>query len=577
MWQWVKSLSTLTTNWKCFKHLPLSSEKGLGPKTANGNGVDATHDITNQVPPLEGYSLYQVDPLMQELSLPAEAKKRVADFGAQLGEPELIRAGQLANEYIPELRTHDRYGHRQDTVDFHPAYHRMMAAGMGFGVHCLPWTKETPDVALHLERAAGHYMLSQIEAGVGCPLTMTFAGVPALRSSAPKELQEAWIPKLTAKQYDRQFAPVTQKTSATMGMAMTEKQGGSDVRANTTRATHLEGDYYSLRGHKWFCSAPMCDAFLTLAYTEKGLTCFFVPRWKPDDTVNSLRVVRLKNKLGNKSNASSEIEYEDTWAVKVGEDGRGVPTIIEMVNHTRLDCIIGSAALMRAALTQALHHVCHRQAFGAVLKDQPLMVNVLADLCLEVEAAWQMIVRLCRAYGLAHKDENERHFARIATAVAKFWVCKRCPSMVVECLECLGGNGYTEDFPLARLFRESPLLSVWEGSGNVISLDLLRSFSKEPESLKVFLGELSRSEHVTRQSLEAMVVGQTNPFAARRLAHILATRWQLQLLENSNTPGVAAAYLKCRIEHGSPVFGLHGKLKQSQKILDRFIEPFLPA
>ncbi|MFA5506666.1 MAG: acyl-CoA dehydrogenase family protein, partial [Vulcanimicrobiota bacterium] len=398
---------------------------------------------------------------------------------------------------------------------------------------------------------------------------------PALKNSAPPEILKTWIPKLTARQYDQRFVPVEGKTAATMGMAMTEKQGGSDVRANTTVARHLEGDHYSLRGHKWFCSAPMSDAFLTLAQLEKGLTCFFVPRWKPDGTVNNLRVLRLKNKMGNKSNASSEIEYEDAWAVRVGEEGRGVPTIIEMVNHTRLDCVIGSAALMRAALTQALHHVCHRRAFGALLKDQPLMVNVLADLCLEVEAAWQMIVRLCRAYGLAQQDESERNFARVATAVAKFWVCKRTPSMVVECLECLGGNGYVEDFPLARLFRESPLLSVWEGSGNVISLDLLRSLSKEPESLKIFLGELSRSEQVTRQSLEAMVLDETDPFAARRFAHILATRWQLQLLEGSSTPGAAEAYHQCRIQQGSPVFGLHGKLQQSQKILERFIAPFL--
>jgi putative acyl-CoA dehydrogenase len=536
--------------------------------------VETTHEVLNQVPPLEGYSLYQVDPLMQHLSLPADAKQRLSEFGSQLGEPELIRAGTLANEYPPVLKTHDRYGHRSDTVDFHPAYHRMMAAGMGFGVHCLPWTKDVPDVASHLERAAGHYMLSQIEAGVGCPLTMTFAGVPALKNSASKELQEKWLPKLTAKQYDRRFAPVTEKTAATIGMAMTEKQGGSDVRSNTTQATHQQGDIYTIRGHKWFCSAPMSDAFLILGQTEKGLTCFFVPRWKPDGEINNIRVVRLKNKLGNKSNASSEVEYEDAWAVRVGEEGRGVPTIIEMVNHTRLDCVIGAAALMRGALTQALHHVVHRKAFGALLKDQPLMVNVLADLCLEVEGAWQMIVRLCRAYGLAHKDETERAFTRIGTAVAKFWVCKRAPSMVVECLECLGGAGYTEDFPLARLFRESPLLSVWEGSGNVISLDLLRSFSKEPESLKVFLGELSRSEHVTRQTLEAMVVGQTNPYAARSFAHTLATRWQLQLLENSHTPGAAQVYHECRIKHGSPIFGLHVKEKQSKKILERFLAPF---
>jgi len=359
-----------------------------------------------------------------------------------------------------------------------------------------------------------------------------------------------------------------------MGMAMTEKQGGSDVRANTTFASKTSTDAYTLRGHKWFCSAPMSDAFLTLAQTDAGITCFFVPRWKPDGEVNQLRVVRLKNKLGNKSNASSEIEYEDTWAVRIGEEGRGVPTIIEMVNHTRLDCIIGSTAVMRAALTQALHHVCHRRAFGALLKDQPLMVNVLADLCLEVEAAWRMVVRLCRAYGQASQNPEERAFARLATAVAKFWVCKRAPQMVVECLECLGGNGYTEDFPLARLFRESPLCSVWEGSGNVISLDILRSFQKEPESLKLFLRELSESDHVTRQSLEAKVLGEAAPFQARRLAQTLALRWQVQLMEDSDTPNAAEAFYRSRVEQGASIFGLQSNLKQSQKILQRFLAPF---
>lgn len=537
--------------------------------------MQPTHQVVNQVPVLENYNLWTVDPLLQEVSLPPEAKDRLREFGALLGEPEMVRAGTLANEHPPVLKTHDRYGHRSDTVEFHPAYHRLMSAGMGFGVHCLPWTKESPDVATHLERAAGHYLLSQVEAGVGCPLTMTFAGVPALLKSAPDNIKSTWLPKLTAQCYDRRFLPVSQKNSATMGMAMTEKQGGSDVRANSTVATHLEGEAYTLRGHKWFCSAPMSDAFLTLAHTERGLTCFFVPRFKPDDSVNDLRVVRLKNKLGNKSNASSEIEYEDTYAIRIGAEGRGVPTIIEMVNHTRLDCVIGSAALMRAALTQALHHVCHRRAFGALLREQPLMLNVLADLCLEVEAAWRMVVRLCRAYGLAANDPSERAFARVATAVAKFWVCKRAPSMVVECLECLGGNGYVEDFPLARLFRESPLLSVWEGSGNVISLDLLRSFQKEPEAIKVFLGELSRSEHVTRQSLEAMVVGQAEPFAARRLASTLASRWQLQLMENSSTPGAPESFHRSRIEQGSPIYGLQASARECSAIVDRFIGPFL--
>lgn len=537
----------------------------------NAGFMETTHEVFNQVPPLENYSLWSVDPLLADLSLPESAVANLKSFGELLGSREIIEAGILANENPPVLHTHDRYGQRSDTVSFHPAYHQMFRAGMGFGVHCLPWTKESPDVASHLERATGHYLLSQIEAGVGCPLTMTFAGVAALKASAPDSIKKTWLPKLTARIYDPQFLPVEQKLSATMGMAMTEKQGGSDVRANTTKAVALSGEEFLLRGHKWFCSAPMSDAFLTLAQSEKGLTCFFVPRFKPDGSVNSIRVVRLKNKLGNKSNASSEIEYEDAWAVRIGEEGRGVATIIEMVNHTRLDCVIGSAALMRAALTQVLHHVAHRRAFGLRLSEQPLMLNVLADLCLEVEAAWQMIVRLCRAYGLSNDDPEERAFARIATAVAKFWVCKRAPQMVAECLECLGGNGYTEDFPLARLFRESPLLSVWEGSGNVISLDLLRSFNKEPDALRIFLKELSKSEHVTRQSLEAMVLSEVSEFNARRLAQVLAVRWQVQLMEGSSTPKAASTFYRSRIEQGATVFGLHQHEKDSRAILDRFL------
>lgn len=448
-----------------------------------------------------------------------------------------------------------------------------MKAGMEFGIHSLPWEAQGAAPGAFLERAAGHYLLTQVEAGVGCPLTMTFAGVPALKN-APALLQDQWIPKLTSRSYDPRFLPVGEKTSATMGMAMTEKQGGSDVRANSTQAVALSGGGYSLRGHKWFCSAPMSDAFLTLAQTEAGLTCFFVPRFRRDGSVNNIRLMRLKNKLGNKSNASSEIEYEDAWAERVGDEGRGVSTIIEMVNHTRLDCVIGSAALMRAALSQALHHATHRRVFGAALIDQPLMRNVLADLCLEMEAAWRMVVRLCQAYGRGQTDPKERLFARVATAVAKFWVCKRAPLLVGEALECLGGNGYIEDFPQARLYREAPLSSVWEGSGNVISLDLLRAFQREPEAISIFLGEVSQSPHVTRQTLEAMVLQVTDPFSARRLAKILALQWQAQLMEGSTTPGAAGLFFSARWENRSSVFGTLDDPKRADKVLDRFAQPF---
>jgi putative acyl-CoA dehydrogenase len=534
-----------------------------------------THEVFNQPPPLENRSLFETDPLLSELKLPKAALARLKKFGQRLGQTDFLQYGVLANENPPILRTHDRYGHRVDQVQFHPSYHELMSAGMAFGIHSLPWEGDQPSVEAHLERAAGHYLLSQVEAGVGCPLTMTFAGVPALVAHAEKELCQTWVPKLTSRRYDPRFLPVESKTACTMGMAMTEKQGGSDVRANTTQARPVQGNVYSLRGHKWFCSAPMSDAFLTLAQTPPGITCFFVPRFKPDGEVNSIRVMRLKNKLGNKSNASSEIEYDEAWAVRVGEEGRGVSTIIEMVNHTRLDCVIGSAALMRAALAQALHHACHRRAFGAALIDQPLMRNVLADLCLEAEASWRMMVRLCQAYGRSGTDRKEKLFARFATAVAKFWVCKRTPMMVGEALECLGGNGYTEDFPLSRLYREAPLSSVWEGSGNVISLDLLRAFQREPESVSVFLDEVSQSPHVTRQTLEAMVLQVTDPFAARNLAKVLALQWQAQLMEQSTTPGADGLFFPSRWESRSSVFGTLVDQVRADQVLDRFAAPFL--
>lgn len=533
-----------------------------------------THQVLNQAPPLEDRSLYELDPLLSELKLPRAATQRLKRFGERLGQAETLRLGFLANENPPELRTHDRYGHRWDQVEFHPAYHQLMSLGMGFGVHCLPWESAATGPEPHLERAMGHYLLSQVEAGVGCPLTMTFAGVPAL-AQAPDELRSQWLPKLTSRTYDPRFLPVEQKTSATMGMAMTEKQGGSDVRANTTEA--VLGDppgVARLRGHKWFCSAPMSDAFLTLAQTKAGLTCFFVPRFTPEGEVNALRFMRLKNKLGNRSNASSELELDGAWACQVGELGRGVSTIIEMVNHTRLDCVIGSTALMRAALTQALHHATHRRAFGAALIDQPLMRNVLADLCLEVEASWRMMVRLCQAYGRAHEDRRERLFARLATAVAKFWVCKRAPIVVAEALECLGGNGYVEEFPMARLYREAPLSSVWEGSGNVISLDLLRVIQREPEAVGVFLEEVSRSPHVTRQTLEAMMVQVHEPFAARSLAKVLALQWQGQLMESSPTPGARGLFFQARWESRSSVLGTLRDQGRADRVVERFVAPF---
>jgi putative acyl-CoA dehydrogenase len=399
------------------------------------------------------------------------------------------------------------------------------------------------------------YLYYQQEAGVGCPLTMTFAAVPALRKQP--EIADEWIPRITSNVYDPRFIPAAQKRGALIGMAMTEKQGGSDVRANTTRARAIghggPGGEYLLTGHKWFCSAPMNDAFLTLAQAERGLSCFLVPRWRPDGTRNSIAIQRLKDKLGNRSNASSEIEYRDTWAQLVGEEGRGVPTIIEMVNHTRLDCVIGSAALMRQAIAQAVHHAAHRRAFGKLLIDQPAMQNVLADLALECEAATALMLRLARAYDRAD-DERERAFSRIATAVAKFWVCKRTPQLVAEALECLGGNGYVEESIMPRLYREAPLNSIWEGSGNVMCLDVLRAIHREPKSLEALTAELQSAKGMNADydrflaQLEADLHDPNDAeLRARHIVECLALALEASVLLNAKNSQIADAFIASRL------------------------------
>ena len=452
----------------------------------------ATHQVTNQPVPLEDYNLFDTDTaLKQAVAREAGAgaddvARRLSAYGAELGRADMLAAAGDANRFAPELRTHDRYGHRIDEVAFHPAYHRLMELGIAHRQPSIAWGSG-PD-ASHVAHAGLEFLMHQVEAGVCCPMSMTYAVIPALRHNP--DIAAVWEPKLLSDRYDPSFQPVDGKTGATMGMAMTEKQGGSDVRANTTRATPLTGDEYELVGHKWFCSAPMSDAFLTLAYTDAGLTCFFVPRWRPDGTRNALFIQRLKDKVGNRSNASSEIEYHRTWARRVGEDGRGVATIIEMVHHTRLDCTVGAASLMRAALAQAIHHCTHRRAFQKTLIDQPLMQSVLADLALESEAATALALRVARAFDASDADEGQRAFARLAVAVAKYWLNKRTPGFVYEALECHGGAGYVEEAPIARLYREAPLNSIWEGSGNVICLDVLRTLDKEPAAAAALMGEL---------------------------------------------------------------------------------------
>ncbi len=452
-----------------------------------------THTVFNQAKPLVDYNMYATDFILKELCTAYGAgwsESSLESFGAFAGSAEANAWAVQANTSEPVLHTHDRFGNRIDEVEYHPAYHQLMSASIENSLHCLPWREAKPGA--HVARAALMYMSYQNEGGHCCPISMTYSVVPSLRKQP--DLAGSWEPLILSTSYDSRFRPATQKKGITLGMGMTEKQGGSDVRANTTSATPVAqpgpGKEYLLTGHKWFVSAPMSDAFLVLAQAKAGLSCFLVPRWKPDGARNGLFLQRLKDKLGNRSNASSEIEFVDALGWLVGEEGRGVPTIIEMVNHTRLDCTIGSAALMRQATLQALHHCHHRSTFGKRLSEHPLMLNVLADLSLEWEAGTRLMMRVARAYDRAAGEEGEALFKRVGSAIAKYWLCKRGPMHVAEALECLGGNGYVEESPMPRLYRETPVLGIWEGSGNVICLDVLRAIGKEPETVDALVAEL---------------------------------------------------------------------------------------
>lgn len=515
-----------------------------------------THEVLNQPPPLAGYNLFEQDRALSE-ALEREgagwALERVMLLGEIVGG-EPITWGVQANAYPPVLRTHDRYGHRIDEVEFHPAWHRLFDLAIRHELHALPWREPRPGA--HVARAALFYLLGQVEAGVGCPLSMTYSAVPALRATA--DVADEWVPRLISNEYDPRMIPAADKRGAVCGMAMTEKQGGSDVRANTTRARALNGGgpgaEYEITGHKWFCSAPMSDAFLVLAQTERGLSCFLLPRWLPDGTRNRFYIQRLKDKLGNRSNASSEVEFQSAWARMVGEDGRGVPTIIEMVNHTRLDCIIGASAGMRQAVSQATHHAAYRSAFGKLLADQPLMRNVLADLCVESEAATLVMMRIARSYDEQQTDRELRHFTRLATAVSKYWVCKRFPMLAAEALECLGGNGYVEESMMPRIYREAPLNSIWEGSGNVMCLDVLRAMGREPESVDAFFGEIEacRGEDPRLDRFVAALRDDLKDFdaieaRARRLVERMALALQGSILVRHGDAAVAEAFCASRL------------------------------
>ncbi|MFJ5673851.1 acyl-CoA dehydrogenase family protein [Streptomyces sp. NPDC093097] len=519
--------------------------------------MTVTHEVTNQAPPLTGFNAADEPALLEALRREGGAwgESEVVGIGALAGSAAVQEQAHWAEQQPPRLQTHDRYGHRVDEVEFHPAWHQLMTTAVEHGLHAAPWTDDRPGA--HLVRAAKFYVWSQAEAGHGCPISMTYAAVPALR--AAPELAARYEPLLTSRTYDFGLrAPLT-KRGLIAGMSMTEKQGGSDVRTNTTAAVPAGDGSYRLTGHKWFTSAPMSDVFLALAQTAEGLSCFLVPRVLPDGTRNGMHLMRLKDKLGNRSNASSEIEYEEAVAWPVGEPGRGVRTIVEMVNMTRLDCVLGSAAGMRAGLRQALHHTAHRRAFGRELDRQPLMRSVLADLAVESEAATALAMRLAAAVDRSGAgDAGETALRRLALAAGKYWVCKRGSSHTAEALECLGGNGYVEDSGMPRLYREAPLLSIWEGSGNVAALDVLRALAKEPAALDAYFAEVDAAAGADRR-LDAAVAGlrkmlgelgdpERAQLMARSLAERLALVLQGALLVRHSTPAVADAFCASRLD-----------------------------
>ena len=543
----------------------------------------ATHEVFNQSVPLEGHDAAGLDLALVEGVAREGGAAHLDDLhrvGVRAGQPEWIHRGELANQFPPRLRTHDRFGHRVDEVEYHPAYHDLMAVAVEEGLAGAPWADERPGA--HVGRAAKFAVWTQVEAGHGCPISMTYSIVPALR--VEPSLRDAWEPLLASRTYDPDQRPARggpdarpPKVGAIAGMAMTEKQGGSDVRANTTRAVATSsavgpGEEYALTGHKWFCSAPMSDLFLVLAYTDVGLSCFAVPRWLPDGTRNAIEIERLKDKLGNRSNASSEIELDGALGHLVGEEGRGIPTILAMVNHTRLDCVIGVTGQMRAGFSQAVHHARHRSAFGRPLIDQPLMRNVLADLAVEYEAAVTLMTRLAGGY-----DRGEGPFTRIATAIGKYWVCKRVPVFAHEALECLGGAGYVEEAPMARLFRESPLNGIWEGSGNVICLDVLRAAARDPESVTALLDEIALArgvDHRLDRAMDDLHAELADPddveLRARRIVERAALVLQGSLLVRHAPDAVSDAFCATRLGgDGGRAFGTLPPDSALDAILDR--------
>jgi putative acyl-CoA dehydrogenase len=528
----------------------------------------ATHEVFNQAPPLEGYNVFESDRVLGEAVRREGADwagEELRGLGAVCGRHDVIELGRLANENPPRLHTHDRAGHRIDEVEFHPAWHELLRVGVSHGLHASPWREPRPGA--HVARGGMFMLLGQVEAGVQCPISMTYSVVPALRTQP--ELAAEWEPRLLSLEYDgERLVPAPEKKGVLLGMGMTEKQGGSDVRANTTVARPLDGGgpggEYELTGHKWFMSAPMCDAFLVLAQADGGISCFLMPRFTPDGERNRIRIQRLKDKLGNRSNASSEVEFDGAWARLVGEEGRGVRTIIEMVNHTRLDCALGAAAGMRWGTAAAINHAAHRSAFGKALVDQPLMRNVLADLAIESEAATVSALRLARAYDESIAgDEGATELKRIANAVLKYWICKRAPAHAAEALECFGGNGFVEESGMPRLFRESPLASIWEGSGNVQCLDVLRAMARTPKALEAFFAEVGEAAGAEPR-LDAFAAELRDELSdleaiesrARRVVERMALALQGSLLVRFGDEAVADAFCASRLAgDGGGAFG----------------------
>ena len=525
--------------------------------TASYGHLAETHVVENQPPALRDTNLYQQDVALREAVAREGAAWAEADlqaFGELTGSAKMIELGFQANENKPVLYTHDNYGHRVDEVRFHPAYHQLMKASLEAGLHASHWLQ--PQAGAQVARAAKFYLMAQVEAAHGCPVTMTSAVVPALLQQP--DLAAQWMPKITALGYDHRNIPMEHKSAITVGMAMTEKQGGSDVRANTVRAHALgaggSGQAYELVGHKYFVSAPMCDAFLVLAQTQSGLSCFWLPRWRPDGSKNPMQIQRLKNKMGNVANASCETELRGAWAQMVGAEGRGVATILKMVTMTRFDCMIGSSSGMRQAVAQALHHCNYRSAFGKRLVEQPLMQNVLADLVIEHEAALALTMRIGRALDVGDASEQEKMLVRVGTAIGKYWICKRTPAHAVEAMECIGGSGVMEDCIMPRLFRESPVNSIWEGSGNVQCLDMLRAMSRNPGSVEAYMDEVKAAAGADRR-LDQYVSNlgrelkdaEDIEYRARRVVEKMALALQGSLLVRYGNMAVADAFCAARL------------------------------